>query len=375
VSDAWDVIVVGAGPAGSTTAALFAQQGRRVLLVDAARFPRTKPCAEYISPGGAAILQRLGALDRLPTRRWLRGMEIHAPGGSCHLVEYGRQRFALSVPRTILDSVLFKLAREGGAEAHESFRVRSIVTDEDGRVRGVIGPTGERMDADLVVGADGLHSIVARRLGLRRPARWPRRLGLVAHFEGVGWQEDYGRMLVGRHGYVGIAPLDDSGLVTVGLVRSLPRGRLGSAVAALETGLADYPAQLARLRSGRLASAVTGVGPLATRVRTCAGPGFALVGDAAGFFDPFTGEGIFRALRSAELLVSWPDEYAQRRRAAFAAKERLVALIQLFVQTPGLMDVAIDRLQRRPHAARALACALGDLEPARLGLAWQLLGL
>src|SRR5207302_7842953 len=184
--------------------------------------------------------------------------------------------------------------------------------------------------------ADGLHSIVARRVGMRRAVCWPRRLGLVAHFEGVSWQEDYGRLLVGRRGYVGIAPLDDSGLVTVGLVRSLPRGRLGSAAAALEAGLADYPEQSARLKSGRLASAVLGVGPLATSVRTCAGPGFALVGDAAGFFDPFTGEGIFRALRSAELLAECPARYPFARRRAFAAKERLVTLIQVFVQTPRL---------------------------------------
>jgi geranylgeranyl reductase family protein len=370
---AYDVLVVGAGPAGSAAAALFAKQGRSVLLVDAARFPRTKPCAGYISPGGAAILQKLGALDRLPTGRWLRGMQIQAPNGACHLVEYGRHQFALSVPRTRLDSVLLDIARECGAETREGFRVRSVI-EESGRVRGVIGPSGERIDAKLVVGADGLHSIVARRVGVRRPARWPRRLGLVAHFEGVSWQEDYGRMLVGRHGYVGMAPLDDSGLVTVGLVRSLPRGRLGSPAAALEAGLADYPEQLAQLKSGRLAGAVLGVGPLATSVRACVGPGFALVGDAAGFFDPFTGEGIFRALRSAELLASCPDGYAQRRREAFAAKERLVALVQLFVQTPRLMNFAIDRLQRRPHAARAVACALGDLEPARLRLAWQLLG-
>jgi flavin-dependent dehydrogenase len=181
-------------------------------------------------------------------------------------------------------------------------------------------------------------------------------------------------MLVGRRGYVGIAPLDDSGMVTVGLVQSLPRGRLGSPAAALEAGLADYPAQSARLKSGSLASTVVGVGPLASYVRTCAGPGFALVGDAAGFFDPFTGEGIFRALRSAELLVESPAGYRLARRRAFAAKERLVALIQLFVQTPRLMDIAIDRLQRRPGVARALGCALGDLEPARLRLVWQLVG-
>jgi geranylgeranyl reductase family protein len=374
---AWDVIVVGAGPAGSAAASLFGQQGRRVLLVDAARFPRSKPCAEYVSPGGAAILERLGALDRLHARRWLRGMEIQAPNGFCHLVDYrpadGAQRFGLSVQRTLLDATLLSVARDHGAETREGFRVRSIVR-ETGRVRGIIGPSGERFDAELVVGADGLHSIVSRAVGARRPAHWPRRLGLVAHFEGVSWHEDYGRMLVGRRGYVGIAPLDDTGLITVGLVRSLPRGRLGSPAAALEAGLADYPAALARLKSGRLASAVMGVGPLASRVGTCAGPGFALVGDAAGFFDPFTGEGIYRALRGAELLASCPAAYARERAHVFGSKERLVALIQLFVQTPFLMNRAIDRLRRRPHVARALGCALGDLEPARLGLAWQLFG-
>src|SRR5450631_2308869 len=102
----FDVIVVGAGPAGSATASLFAQQGRRVLLLDAARFPRAKPCAEYVSPGGVAILERLGALERIeatPTHRWLRGMQLRSPRGSRHLIEYhtldGSARRGLSVPR------------------------------------------------------------------------------------------------------------------------------------------------------------------------------------------------------------------------------------------------------------------------------------
>src|SRR5207248_11673264 len=87
----FDVIVVGAGPAGCASASLLADRGRRVLLLDAARFPRAKACAEYISPGGAAILERLGALQAIEAtgqRRWLRGMRIQAPGGARHLVGY-----------------------------------------------------------------------------------------------------------------------------------------------------------------------------------------------------------------------------------------------------------------------------------------------
>ncbi|HEV7665913.1 MAG TPA: NAD(P)/FAD-dependent oxidoreductase [Chloroflexota bacterium] len=376
----FDVIVVGGGPAGSSSAALFARQGRRVLLLDAARFPRSKPCAEYISPGGVAILERLGVLahlERLGTGRYLRGMELVAPEGGRHLVTYlrsdGVAQHGLAVSRMILDACLLDAARSAGVEVRVGCRVAGVWC-EAGRIKGVLATTGERLPADLVVGADGIHSVVARDVGARRRWTWPRRLGLVAHFEGIDWPENYGQMFVGRQGYIGVAPLDADGLVSVGFVQDVPRGRLGPPLAALERGLANFPQLAQRLHAGRRVGSVTGVGPLARHVARPAGPGFALVGDAAGFFDPFTGEGIFRALRSAELLTSNPDRYAVARRQHFAAKQRLVALIQLIVQTPRLMDFAVRRLQSRPRTAHRLGAMLGDLEPARLDVAWRLLG-
>ena len=272
----YDVIVVGAGPAGSASASLFAEQGRRVLLLDAARFPRAKPCAEYVSPGGVAILRRLGALERIEaagTYRWLRGMQLRAPHGGRHLIEYraadGSAQHGLSVPRLVMDAALLDVARARGVEVREGFRVRDV-WHANGQVRGVIGPLGERPGAELVIGADGLHSAVARVLVARRSALWPRRLGLVSHWENVDWPEDFGCMLVGPRGYVGIAPLDHSGQVSIGLVGAMPRGRQGASAAALEAGLAEYPELRSRLSRGRLAGPVQGIGPLATRVRTCA---------------------------------------------------------------------------------------------------------
>jgi len=102
-----------------------------------------------------------------------------------------------------------------------------------------------------------------------------------------------------------------------------------------------------------------------------------LVGDAAGFFDPFTGEGIFRALRSAQLAIKYIDDphgYSCARNGAFQAKERLTQVIQVFVQTPPLLELAVRRLNQRPAIAAELGNMLGDLEPAHLGVVWRLLG-
>jgi flavin-dependent dehydrogenase len=372
----YDVLVIGAGPAGSLTAALFARQGRRVLLVDAARFPRSKPCAELVSPGAVEILRRTGVLGSLTSGRQLRGMRLRSHAGTRHTLTYGRQGdcHALAVGRFELDHVLLQFARASGAEVRERFRITGLLRDAR-RVVGAIGPHGEHIRADLTVGADGLRSIVARELRLTRARRWPARLGLTAHFSGVSWPEDTGEMLVSQHGYCGVAPLDADGRVSVGLVRPLPGGPLGPSSQALVDAMeSTYPDLLARLSGGHLDGHVTGAGSLASRVRRVSGPGYALVGDAAGFFDPFTGEGIFRALRGAELLAERPSAYSARRRAVFGAKERLVYVVQSVLQMPAVFDFALRRMNERPAVAVELGGMLGDVVDPSLSIVWRLLG-
>jgi menaquinone-9 beta-reductase len=379
----YESIVVGAGPAGSTTAIELARRGQQVLLLDAARFPRRKACAEYISPGGAAILDRLGVLATIGGR-WLDGMQILSPGGASHLVSYGDaagKRQGLSVTRETLDAGLVDLARRQGVQVREGCRVAAVI-QEQGRVSGVQLVNGETITGRMVVGADGLHSVVARVTGLPRRARWPRRLGVVAHLRDVAWPEHYGQMCVGPGGYVGVAPLDGDGTITVGVVRKLPAH--GPASQLFDSALRDYPQLAERLRCGTRVDSVMGVGPMARRVRATAGPGWLLVGDAAGFFDPFTGEGIFRALRGAELAADYvhrvlttsgedPDSYSRHRQRVFAAKERLTHIVQVFVQVPPLLELALRRLQQRPHVALRLGNMLGDLEPAQTRIVAQLL--
>lgn len=382
-----DVIVVGAGPAGSALAAQLAARFD-VLLLDRWRFPRAKPCGEYASPGVPAALERLGcwpATAALGPAR-LRGMEIVAPDGGRFAVEYGSDgggpRLSLTLPRREFDAALLEHARRRGATVQEGTLVLDVLRRGE-QVVGVLarapdGAVRERR-ARLVVGADGLRSVVARRLGLARPQRWPQRLGLVAHYQEVAWPAPWGEMHVGRRGYCGVAPLGD-GRLTVGLV--LPAGTRpppGGLDALFDAALSDYPTLAARLGRGRRAGPVLGVAPLGVGARRVAGAGFLLVGDAAGFFDPFTGEGIFRALRSAELAAAVASDalgrgdlsagalapYARRRAAAFRDKEWLVGLVQLFVCQPALLSYAVARLAARPALASVLNRALGDVAPAR----------
>ena len=173
IADA-DIIVAGAGPAGAATAALLAARGRDVLVLDRTAFPREKACAEYLSPGVADALERLGALELVRERPLARPPGITMYGRKeTFLVSYDGPRTALGVARPLLDSALLDRARAAGARIREHAHVIGAVVEE-GRVVGVrVRSDGreELLRARLTVGADGLRSAVARSLRLDQPLR------------------------------------------------------------------------------------------------------------------------------------------------------------------------------------------------------------
>ena len=399
-----DVLVVGGGPAGSSIAHALATRGIDVMVVDRARFPRPKPCAEYLSPQASRILARMGALDEVERSgaAALAGIRVYAPNGAViagdFVAKHGYHGFrdrGLSVRREILDAILVEHARAAGARILEGAKVTDLLRDPSGRVRGV------RMTADdaprevrarVVVGADGLGSVVARRLKLTRRLRWPRRIALVTHYRGVADVGEHGEMHVAPDGYVGIADVG-GGVTTVAAVFPVSRSREISAnrTEFLRRWLFDQRRLALRFASAERVTPVVATGPFASYARRAWYPGAALVGDAADFFDPFTGEGIYSALRGGELLADHVSdmlaapspaladaalrEYDRARRREFGGKWIVERVIGAVVASPRLINRAARRLAARKDLADLLIGVTGNFVPPReiirLGYVWN----
>lgn len=385
----YEVVIVGAGPAGTCTAGLLAELGVRVALLDRARFPRVKPCAEFVNPEAMRVLERLGLLAPAQAAGAVAfpGMTLFSPAGRRVALDFEQDagRAALGISRRRLDQLAVERCRALGVDVFEGSHAREVLV-AGGKVLGVRAiRSGERFDVlgQVTVGADGHHSVVSRQLGLDRPVRWPRRIGLAAHLEGFPLPTGLGEMHVGPAGYCGIAP-QEGGRVNAAMVVDQARfeARRCSVKDFFDAELCAYPEMRERAARAERVTPVRGVGPLARRVGRVSGHGYLLVGDAAGFFDPFTGEGIVDALRGGELAadaiaaaLEAGDTSAKRlarydraRGEAFASKRRAAWVVQGFVRSPRLMDYAIARIGARAESKSTLTGVFGDYRDAGIVL-------
>jgi flavin-dependent dehydrogenase len=385
-----DVAIAGGGPAGALAAAILATAGLRVSVFDRARFPRHKLCGDTLNPGALGVIRRhADVATLLANSDPIDGMLLTGPGGVRVRGEYGNGVTGRSITRKVLDQWLIERAVEAGATLHEETVIRDV-SIADGRVSGVIavGRDGKALGhpARMVIAADGRRSAIAIGRGLsRQPAR-PRRWAIGAYFNGVTGVTTLGEMHVRRGHYIGVAPVP-GGLTNACLVIPRPPspGGFGETGAydlarpaeALGRVLKSDPELSARFAGARAISAPTMLGPMAVDTNAVGEPGLLLAGDAAGFIDPMTGDGLRFALMGAELAAQIVNEVfagslpidrahvelAARRTHAFRSKWRFNRTLRALVASPASVNAAAATARIWPSLFGQIIRYAGDCLP------------
>ena len=380
-----DALIVGAGPAGSVAATVLARAGAQVRLIDRDVFPRDKLCGDTVNPGTLALLRRLGLSASIEAQ----GLEVHGMRvtGERGVVIDGRYPPGLSgraLMRRDVDWSLLLGAVAAGAAFDPAVAARRAIVDEVAGRRSVAGlriaggAAGQgELRARVTIAADGRRSTIAFGLGLaRHPAR-PRRWAIGAYFDNVAGASTFGEMHVRRRRYIGVASVP-GGLTNVCVVRpSGPGDRaLGDPGSVLLGELARDPLLCGRFAEARLARPPVVLGPLAVDVPSPAVDGLLLAGDAAGFIDPMTGDGLRFAVRGGELAADaalealehgWMgvhERLAARRRHEFRAKWRLNRALRALVASPRAVDAAALAARLAPGILRAIISKAGDCDCA-----------
>ncbi|MGH9380910.1 MAG: NAD(P)/FAD-dependent oxidoreductase [Thermoanaerobaculia bacterium] len=338
-----DVVVIGGGPAGLATAIHAAHHGLTVTVCDSRRPPIDKACGEGILGAGVVSLERIGLRPSSLGRR-VAGIRYLAAGATAE-ARFPPDRAGLGVRRTRLHAALVTAAEAAGVELEWGCRAAGLSE------RGVRTAGGE-LTARFVVGADGLHSQVRRWAGLASPPACRQRFGLRRHFHVAPWTDHVEvHWALGCEAYV--TPVGDD---EVG-VAFLWSARLGG----FEDLLNRVPALASRLAGARVASEERGSGPFEQRVRGAVAGHVALVGDAAGYVDAITGEGLGIAFLEAEALGSALaagdlTAYARASRRIRRRPERLARLLLTVDGSPRLRRSLVPFLAAWPRAfARLLA--------------------
>lgn len=318
-SDAYDVIVIGGGPAGSTTAALVAEHGHRVLLLERARFPRFQ-IGESLMPGTYWSFKRLGVLEKLKKSAYVRKYSVQFFGASgrgsapfyFHRHDPHESSVTWQVLRSEFDRMMLENAREKGACVRQGAAVQEVLFDGD-RAVGVRAKSGDGVLQDLharvVVDATGRSALISRKLGIKTEEPTLKKASLFTHFESGSRDEgiDEGATLIlhtrTKDAWFWYIPLAGD-VVSVGVVGNigyLVQKREGTPQEIFEEELDRCPPMRERLERARQLYPMKVTSDFSYRARSVSGAGWVLVGDAYGFLDPVYSSGVFLALKSGEL--------------------------------------------------------------------------
>ncbi len=379
----YEVIVIGAGPAGSTVSTLLAQAGRRVLLLEKSRFPRQKLCGEFITPECLNVFDRLGV--RCPLfdagAKTINQWTLFAPDGRSVEVPMewiaGGHKHAIGITRARMDSILLERAREAGVEAREGFHVSPRFRRADGLsfIEGkAASEKVEQFSARVVIDASGRNGVFSNQ-AIQPASRLEgsRLFGCKIHLRAVEGLRELGELFFFRDGYGGMLNVegDRTNLCFITTEATLLEAK-GDREKLLDLTLRSNPAARRRLPGAVIDGEWLGTGPI-NYGRKRPTPGVIAIGDAGAFIDPFTGSGILLALTSGELAaevvnqslaesaegVSDVDLIAKRydrlHRAQFGLRFRACALLRNIAFNPMMRNALVTALSRHTSLAKLIA--------------------
>lgn len=385
-----DVVVIGAGPAGSSAAAWAARSGRDVLVIDSAQFPRDKACGDGLTPRAVAELDRLGLQSWLEGRIAHRGLRMSGFGSDVEVPWPGPSFPSASsaVPRTELDERIRLVAVDDGAKMKLGVKAVDVERDVSGRVTGVVLDSGEVVRCSSLIVADGARSTLGRALG----RQW--------HKETV-----YG---VAIRGYIGTPRSDEEWITShlelrspagevlpgYGWIFPLGNGEVNIGVGALATSkrpadaalrpLLNYYTGLRRAEwgfDGDPRAPLSALLPMGGAVSHVAGPNWMLIGDAAACVNPLNGEGIDYGLETGRLAVSllgtgsyedaWPALLHEHYARGFSVARRLALLLTFPRFLPVAGPVAMRSSTLMKIAVRVMGNFVTDEDEDAVARVWR----
>jgi flavin-dependent dehydrogenase len=325
----------------------------------------------------------------------LKGVAISSYEGEEIVIDYPQipgmdaRPTSLSVPRYELDAIFMEQVKQVGVEVREQHKVTEFLFAE-GRVTGVRGwdenKTSFTLKAPLVIDAGGRNALSFKKMDLKKESGGDTKIAMAAHWEGAKIADDYCYMHVSRPGYTGISSVgkDRANLVLVVNRQSMHGEKPDKFY--MDTVMQNCHRRKI-LQDAECIESVRSIESLAFSVKPVTCGGLLLVGDAMGFIDPFTGEGIYLSLRSSEIAVEvadkafkksdWSNEvlkdYEVRRRQEFDKKFLLSRLFQKLIYSRFFCDRVVRALQRKPELAETLVGVIGDLSPAQTAVSFKFL--
>ena len=390
-----DVLVVGAGPAGSSAAAWAARSGRDVVLADAAVFPRDKTCGDGLTPRAIAELDRLGLGEWVRGTARNRGLRLSGFGQELELEWPSRSFPAVgsAVPRTELDDRIRRVAVEAGAVMAEGAKAVSVTRDGNA-VRTVTLQTGEGshdIACRTLIVADGVRSTLGKQLG----RQWHRdtafgvaaRAYITSARSDDEWISSHLELRDGagtlQPGYGWVFPLNDGNInIGVGTLATATRPASGAL-----RPLLDLYTQQRRSEwelTGELRSVASALLPMGGAVSGVAGVNWAIIGDAAACVNPLNGEGIDYGLEGGRMVVdlldhadltdAWPTLLREHYGQAFSIARRLAGLLTVPRFLPAAGPVGMRSRALMKVAVRCMGNLVTEADSDLVARTWRTAG-